>query len=256
MRKSTLLIIIIMSIFFSACQTASISTVGMDATMNRIENITPTVTITSTKEPSETVISTIEPTATAVVEQKEVENTPTPKITSITPSRQITPNPTATVALTIPVIEETQQPTEQPTEKPTYTPAPTEISTPSPSPTLEPTKAPEYTVISSQIRSGALEGINEAREEEGYLPASLSSSLNAKAEAHAIDMAKSNSLYHSSMGYVESVRSGAFIGGWAEGHGAANHATQLCLDADIVNIGVGCAKSADGTVYTCIIGTK
>lgn len=40
-------------------------------------------------------------------------------------------------------------------------------------------------------------------------------------------MAKADNLFHSSMGYVESVRNGANIGGWAEGYGAANHALTL-----------------------------
>lgn len=44
------------------------------------------------------------------------------------------------------------------------------------------------------------------------------------------------------------------MGGWAEGYGAANHATQLCLDEETMRIGVGSAISANGTVYTCIIG--
>jgi len=246
MRKLALIILILMASAFSACQTASISTVDMDAA----EDFKPTVTIIPTKEPLKTVITTVNPTSTAVVEQKNAKNASTPEIPLITPTPQITSTATSTAVVTIPVIEETEQPTEKPTGQPTFTSNPTVVPTP------EPTKVPEYTVISSQIRSGALEGINEAREEEGHLPASLSSSLNAKAEAHAIQMAKSNSLYHSSMGYIESVRSGAFIGGWAEGYGAANHATQLCLDADVVNIGVGCAKSSDGTVYTCIIGTR
>lgn len=256
MRKLAILILILIVLTFSACRTTSISTLDMDATVDKTVIAKVTTTISPTNEPTQTIVSTIGPTETAIIKPKETDSTSTPEIQSSTPAPQITSSPTATVVITIPIIEVTEQPTECPTEQPTFTLKPTENPTPSPSPTLEPTDAPEYTVISSQIRSGALDGINEAREEEGYSPASLSSTLNAKAEAHAIEMAKANNLYHSSMGYIESVRSGAFIGGWAEGYGAANHATGLCLDADILNIGVGSAKSSDGTVYTCIIGTR
>jgi len=75
-----------------------------------------------------------------------------------------------------------------------------------------------------------------------------------RSELDAIEMAKADSLYHSSMGFVESIRSGANIGGWAEGYAATCHATQLATDNSITQIGVGSAVSADGTVYTCIIG--
>ena len=109
-------------------------------------------------------------------------------------------------------------------------------------------------VISSSLRNGALQGINDGREEEGNPLVSLSSTLNAKAEAHAIEMAKADSLYHSGMGYVESIRSGANIGGWAEGYAASCHATQLATDENITQIGVGSAISSSGTIYTCIIG--
>lgn len=181
---------------------------------------------------------------------------PTPNVTEqITskPTEKPTVKPTtkSTKQLT-PVVTTEPTPTPIVTEKPTTEPTP--ATTPKPTP--KPTQAPEFTVISGQIRSGALQGINEARDEEGNPAAQLDGGLNSQAEAHAITMAKADNLFHSSMGYVESVRSGAFIGGWAEGYGAANHATQLCLDVEIVRIGVGSAISADGTVYTCIIGAR
>lgn len=186
----------------------------------------------------------IEETAVIYVEQTTVEPTQVVEVT-----------PTATIVVTI---EPTATPTAIPT---TATPKPTVVKTaesqttkPTAQPTPESTAVPSYTVISSSIRSGALQGINDGREEEGNPPASLSSTLNAKAEAHAIAMAKANSLYHSSMGYVESIRSGANIDGWSEGYAATCHATQLATKAEITQIGVGSAMSIDGTVYTCIIG--
>lgn len=242
MKRLYLCILIVAVLLFSACQ----SSIPNVATKERlVQQIEITTQPKSTQEIK--VISIIKPTE--MIEE-------TPLFTSEPTNTEETIVIETTKSTTPITAKETVSTTPQPKETPTSTPAPTDIPTPSPSPTHKPTEAPEYTVISSQIRSGALEGINEAREEEGYSPASLSSTLNAKAEAHAIEMAKSNSLYHSSMGYIESVRSGAFIGGWAEGYGAANHATGLCLEADVVSIGVGCAKSSDGTVYTCIIGTR
>lgn len=199
----------------------------------------------------------------SVAEMESVELTATAKI-----------EPTATIEPTIestqtPLIAETSETTEKTTVKPTNKPAPaaTEKPTAKPTrqptsevtvePTSKPTQAPSYTVISnSSFRNSALSGINEARDEEGVAHAKLDGSLNSKAEAHAIAMAKSNSCYHSALGYTESVSSGANIGGWAEGYGAACHASQLAMDAEIVRIGVGSAKAADGTVYTCIIGAR
>ncbi|MEX1377293.1 MAG: CAP domain-containing protein [Eubacteriales bacterium] len=189
-----------------------------------------------------------------VVETTDVSNIPTSTI-EVMITAEITPTIEQTAEPTIeptPVITATLKPTQKITAAPTKAP---EIE-PTAEPTPEPTTAPSYTVISSSIRNGALQGINDGREEEGNPLVSLSSSLNAKAEAHAIEMAKADSLYHSSMGYVESIRSGANIGGWAEGYAASCHATQLATDESITQIGVGSAISSSGTVYTCIIGGR
>lgn len=228
--KKTLIIIIFTAFLFSACQSNmteeipyAIEDVKANTTIQEMEmpSSAPSCTVLPTVEPTEQVIATQEPTPTTEPTQE-----PTPK------------------------------PTVKPTSKPTANPTSTPVPVPTPIPTPEPTPAPEYIVISSSIRSGALQGINEGRGEEGNQPASISGSLNAKAEAHAIAMAKADSLYHSGMGYVESVRSGANIGGWAEGYSASCHATQLATDAGITQMGVGSAKSANGTVYTCIIGSR
>lgn len=150
----------------------------------------------------------ISPTATleeTVIPTTEITTSPTPMesveaLEQVTekPTQKLTGNPT-----------HTHKPTIAPT--PIATEKPTAVSTPAttPKPTPKPTQAPEFTVICGQIRSGALQGINEARDEEGNTTAQLDSGLNSQAEAHAITMAKADKLFHSSMGHVESVRSGA-----------------------------------------------
>ena len=221
-----------------SCIVVAIISSGCEKQLD-IAQIQPNDSEMKTEVTQESVIGTQYPVTTESPTAKPT-GTPIPTLTpTVKPTEESTPQPTP---------KQTEIPTAEPTAKPTA--EPTRVTTP------EPTSAPEYTVISSQIRSGARDGINEARDEEGNPLATLDSSLNEKAEAHAIEMAKANSLYHSTLGYTESVRSGAFIGGWAEGYGAANHATQLCMDAEIIRIGVGSAMSSDGTVYTCIIGGR
>lgn len=241
--KRILLLLIATTVILTACQTVQEPLPPIDNT-----DIPLTTEIVNTTAPTLELDNTLQPSATPVLledsQEEEIEKDIEEESTkSITPSTS--PKPTATVS-------STPKPTEKPTAVPEETPKQT--SPPTQEPTSEPTQTPSYTVISGSIRSGALEGVNEGRVEEGNELAKLDSNLNAKAEAHAIAMAKADNLYHSSMGYVESVRRGANIGGWAEGYGASCHATQLATDANITKIGVGSAKSADGTVYTCIIG--
>lgn len=251
MKKLALSIVIVTAICLSACQTSQMSADNVTAS--------PAVTVEAVEQ------------MTIIEEMVNISPTAATLEGNATPTVEITPLPI--LAETAEATEQvnkkpTHKPTQRPTPKPTARPTPIATEKPiaeptpatTPKPTAEstpkPTQAPSYTVISSSIRSGALQGINEARKEEGNSSAQLDSGLNSQAEAHAIKMAKADKLFHSSMGHVESVRSGANIGGWAEGYGAANHATQLCLDADIIRIGVGSAKAADGTVYTCIIGAR
>ena len=184
------------------------------------------------------------------------------KPTSSQPTDTISPSATPT---------NTPQPTEQPTNtpkptattKPTNTPKPTEKATNTPKPTATPTVAPDYIIMSDKtFRNDALRGVNEARETQAESnpeiePVVLDSGLNEMAEAHAIQMAlKDETSFHSNYGIVESVSSGAWIGGYWEGIAAAGHATQLCMDEDITRIGVGCAKSSTGRIFTCILGGR
>lgn len=252
MKKLALSIMIVIAICLSACQTPQTNTdnvivspaemvgkVVQTSITEEMVNISPTATFEETAIPTTEVTPSSTPLETVEASEQVTEKS----------TQKLTENPTHTPKPTIaPTPIATKKPIAEPT--PATTPKPTAESTP------KPTQAPSYMVISSSIRSGALQGINEAREEEGNPSAQLDSGLNSQAESHAIEMAKADSLYHSSLGYVESVRSGANIGGWAEGYGAANHATQLCLDEEIMRIGVGSAKAEDRTVYTCIIGAR
>lgn len=250
-----LFMVLMLVCFLTACSSPVI-----DVEIAEQEKVTESVvvmesvetTATAEIEPTATIESTIKPTQTPLIaETSEPTEKPIVKPTN-KPAPAATEKPTA---------KPTKQPAPEVTAEPMpiTTEKPTPVATPKPTaePTSKPTQAPSYTVISnSSFRNRALSGINEARDEEGVAHAKLDGSLNSKAEAHAIAMAKSNSCYHSSLGYTESVSSGADIGGWAEGYGAACHASQLATEAAIIRIGVGSAKSADGTVYTCIIGAR
>ena len=114
--------------------------------------------------------------------------------------------------------------------------------------------------MSSSYKKSILSGVNYVRTHNGDYAAdpinSLDSSLSAMAQKHAEDMAREGRIFHSSYG-PESVSCGG--AGMANGENAgaqsAVHAAGL-LDQEITRIGVGAAKSADGTIYLCVVGGK
>lgn len=80
----------------------------------------------------------------------------------------------------------------------------------------------------------------------------MDADLSATAQAHAEEMARTKSLYHSCSG-VESVGKGAFENGVKEGSLLTVHCSDLASD-DILRIGVGAARDENGAIYVCILG--
>lgn len=223
--------------------TVTINDIYADTTINIV---TPTNTITSSPEQEQ-----YEVVVNLVNENASTE--PTIKII-LTPTVEITPSPTILITATPKITY---------TPKPTNTPKPTKAPTSTPVPTPSPTKAPDYILINdSHFQSEVLRGVNYSRDVQAEKNpliehVILSAELNALAEAHAIAMAlKDEYSFHSNYGIVESVSSGAWIGGYMEGISASGHATQLCMDEEIIRIGIGCAKSATGRVFTCVLGDR
>ena len=93
-----------------------------------------------------------------------------------------------------------------------------------------------------------LSGVNSYRNNSLDMDADLS----ATAQAHAEEMARTKSLYHSCSG-VESVGKGAFENGVKEGSLLTVHCSDLASD-DILRIGVGAARDENGAIYVCILG--
>lgn len=112
--------------------------------------------------------------------------------------------------------------------------------------------------MSSSYKNAVLSGVNYVRTHNGDFSAKaiehLDSALSAKAQKHAEEMAEKGEIYHSSWG-PESVSSGNLTNGENAGVQSAVHATGL-LDPEITRIGVGAAKSSDGTIYLCVDGGK
>jgi uncharacterized protein YkwD len=112
--------------------------------------------------------------------------------------------------------------------------------------------------MSSSYKKAVLSGVNYARTHNGDYSADpidhLDSSLSAIAQKHAEEMAGKGEIFHSSLG-PESVSCGDLTNGENAGVQSAVHAAGL-LDSGITRIGVGAAKSADGTIYLCVDGGK
>jgi uncharacterized protein YkwD len=112
--------------------------------------------------------------------------------------------------------------------------------------------------MSSSYKNAVLSGINYVRTHNGDYSTDaidhLDSALSAKAQKHAEEMAARGEIFHSSWG-PESVSCGNLGNGENAGVQSAVHAAGL-LDPEITRIGVGAAKSADGTIYLCVDGGK
>jgi uncharacterized protein YkwD len=112
--------------------------------------------------------------------------------------------------------------------------------------------------MSSSYKNAVLSGINYVRTHNGDYSTDpidhLDSSLSAMAQKHAEEMAAKGDIFHSSWG-PESVSCGDLENGESAGVRSAAHAAGL-LDPEITRIGVGAARSADGTIYLCVDGGK
>lgn len=240
-----LIFAILSSIAVTIVYTVTINDMYADTTVNIV---TPTNTIAITSSPEqeqyEVVVNLV---------NKNPATEPTIEIT-LTPTVEITPSPTMLITATPKITY---------TLKPTNTPKPTKSPTSTPVPTPSPTNAPDYILINDPyFQSEVLRGVNYSRDVQAEKNpliehVVLSAELNALAEAHAIAMAlKDEYSFHSNYGIVESVSSGTWIEGYTLGIASSGHATQLCMDEEIVRIGIGCAKSATGRVFTCVLGDR
>lgn len=231
-------------ITLSGCQTAIIenpfpseisATVSPDETLFQTLAITPTATIFQSATPVLSPTAFMEtPQVTASV---LASSTPAP---TLNPTR--TPKPTVT-------------PTARPTKEASISPTPKPKSTPKPTTTPEPSSV---TPMSSAYKNAVLSGVNYVRTHNGDYSADaidhLDSALSAKAQKHAEEMAAKGEIFHSSWG-PESVSCGDLGNGENAGVQSAVHAAGL-LDSEITRIGVGAARSADGTIYLCVDGGK
>lgn len=138
----------------------------------------------------------------------------------------------------------------QPTSSPVEEASETEISTSEPSATHSPesSAAPTVQPMDSEYLCDLLSGVNSHRSN----PLNMDADLSAAAQAHAEEMARTKSLYHSCSG-VESVGKGAFEYGVKEGSLLTVHCSDLASN-EIRRIGVGAARDENGAIYVCILG--
>lgn len=115
-------------------------------------------------------------------------------------------------------------------------------------PPQESSVAPSVQPMDSAYLCNLLSGVNLHRSG----PLDMDADLSAAAQAHALEMAQTKSLYHSCSG-VESVGKGAFDDGVKEGSLLTVHCSDLASE-ELIRIGVGAAKDEDGSIYVCILG--
>jgi uncharacterized protein YkwD len=242
MTKSTMFILALaILLILSGCAQAAD---GYE-TSELMETTMPTCTVLQTQEatPTATILETT-PAATTTTRMESPQATASMMASD-------TPCPTSTPA---PTVKPTPKPTPRPTkEKPIAT-------TPRPEPTSKPTATQQtgVTAMSSAYKKAVLSGVNYVRTHNGNYAADaiehLDSDLSARAQKHAEEMAAKGEIFHSSWG-PESVSCGNLENGESAGSRSAVHAAGL-LDSEITRIGVGAARSADGTIYLCVDGGK
>jgi len=115
-----------------------------------------------------------------------------------------------------------------------------------------------YTYLSDEYVQQVCDGVNWARHNNGSyptdIPVTLDSRMCKQAREHAMKMAKAEDIFHSGLGYAESVASGSLSNGEAEGAAAAAHAPSL-IDPTVIYLGVGAVKAPDGRIYLCVMGS-
>lgn len=114
--------------------------------------------------------------------------------------------------------------------------------------TPESSAAPSVEIMDRAYLCDLLSGVNSHRSN----PLDMDADLSAAAQAHAEEMARTKSLYHSCSG-VESVGKGAFDDGIKEGSLLTVHCSDLASN-EVLRIGVGAAKDDSGAIYVCILG--
>jgi uncharacterized protein YkwD len=245
MKKSTLFILIIATLLvLSGCERAVVESPAPSEIVT-VVMLTATALQTEAGIPSATnlLVTTPTPTPTVLVEMPEAMAS---ELVSNTPSPTLTPSPTPMP---------TAKPTPRPTKRASITPTPKPASTFMPAATSEPSGV---IPMSSSYKNAVLSGVNYVRMHNGEYAADaidrLDSSLSAKAQKHAEEMAAKGEIFHSSWG-PESVACGDLGNGESAGVRSAVHAAGL-LDPEITRIGVGAAKSVDGTIFLCVDGGK
>lgn len=245
MKKRTIIILsLAMLLVLSGCERAIVAN---PVPANTLGTVMPINTVLQTLAGSPTVMNllvvTPVPTSTFIMEA--------PQATASELATE-SPNPTYTPSHTS---MPTAKPTPRSTKRVSITPTRKPASTPKPTATSEPSG---ITVMSSAYKKAVLSGINYVRSHNGEYSADaidhLDSALSAKAQKHAEEMAAKGEIFHSSWG-PESVSCGNLTNGQNAGVQSAVHAAGL-LDSEITRIGVGAAKSADGTIYLCVDGGK
>ena len=115
-----------------------------------------------------------------------------------------------------------------------------------------------YTYLPDEYIQAVCDGVNYRRQNNGVystnIPVRLDPTLCSQAKEHALKMAKAEDIFHSGLGYAESVAMGSLSNGYNQGGAAAVHAPSL-TDPDVTRLGVGAVKTSDGTIYLCVMGT-
>ena len=117
-----------------------------------------------------------------------------------------------------------------------------------------------YEYLPDEYAQAVCDGVNWKRVNNGRystdIPVTLDPRMCEQAREHALKMAKAEDIFHSGLGYAESVTSGASPNnGEGEGAMAAVHAPSL-LDPDVIYLGAGAVKARNGKIYLCVMGSK
>ena len=127
-----------------------------------------------------------------------------------------------------------------------------------PGSTATPFSEAGYTYMPGDYEQSVCDGVNWTRFNNGAystdVPVVMDAGLCEQAREHAMKMAKVGDIFHSGMGYAESVAKGASSNGESAGARSAVHASSL-LDPDVTRLGVGAVKTSDGTIYLCVMGS-
>jgi len=116
-----------------------------------------------------------------------------------------------------------------------------------------------YEYLPDDYIQAVCDGVNYRRQNNGRystdVPVTLDPKMCEQAKEHALKMAKAEDIFHSGLGYAESVTSGASpTNGEGEGAMAAVHAPSL-TDPTVIYLGAGAVRAPNGKVYLCVMGS-